>query len=390
MSKHSSISGFKKQISEFKNIIRDIPGCIYWKDKNSIYLGCNHEFLEMTGLQTEQQIIGKTDRDLCWKGQAETLFNHDQSVIKNGQTSILEEEVSLADGTKKLYSVIKSPLRNERNEIIGIVGTSIDITYRKIMEEKLKEAIERAEEANRSKSEFIANMEHDIRTPFCGVWGLAKQLYEIEQDPLKKELLADISACANELLDYCNTILDFSRIESGTLPVTEKKFDLKKLIASIMAIETPPAKSGGLTLNLEYDEAISPILIGDPYRLHRILINLIGNSIKFTKKGAVALSVKLVSMQKSDRSAIIRFSVHDTGIGIPEDRQNYIFEKFTRLMPSNRGLYQGAGFGLTIVKQFVKEMGGEIDLQSEVDRGSIFMCTFPFKIPLVGDLFNSQ
>ena len=232
-------------------------------------------------------------------------------------------------------------------------------------------------------------MEHDIRTPFNGVWGLANYLWQHETEEQKKEFLGDITNCAKELLDYCNGILDFSKIEQRSLPLLEKKFNSRKLLDSTMAIEMPPAKLKKLELTLDCDDKVPVVLVGDQYRLQRILINLVSNAVKFTQHGFVKLCVQLVK-QLDDKNIIIRFIIEDSGIGIPQEKQDFIYEKFARVTPSNKGAYKGIGLGLRIVKQFIEEMGGEIDLRSEQGKGSTFICTLPFKLPLVSDMADEQ
>jgi signal transduction histidine kinase len=184
------------------------------------------------------------------------------------------------------------------------------------------------------------------------------------------------------LYDYCNGILDFSTAEMGSLPLLEKELDLKELVTNVVKMETPAVNFQKLKLLLNYDDNIPPKLLGDEYRLKRILINLISNAIKFTKKGFIEVSV-ILAKKVDKENILLKFTVLDTGIGIPEDKQDIIYEKFAKLTPSNSGLYKGIGFGLTMVKQFIKELDGEISLKSELGEGSTFTCIIPFKIPLL-------
>ena len=248
---------------------------------------------------------------------------------------------------------------------------------------ELRQAKELAEQANVIKTEFMRNMEHDIRTPFNGVLALTNCLRDIEEDVAKKEHLNNIAESAQELLDYCNSILDFSKIDLGMLAVVQKKFAFKNLIDSIIKMELPAARCKNLALKLNYAFNIPPILIGDHYRLQRILINLISNAIKFTAIGFVELNISIV--RKSAKLVLLRFIIADTGTGIATEHQEYIFEKFSRLNLSNKGTYKGIGLGLRIVKQFIYEMGGEIDLLSTLGKGTQFICTIPLDLPLTDD-----
>lgn len=364
------------------HIMAHMPGHVYWKNLQGIYLGCNDRQARSLGFNHGHEIIGKTDFELPWSSESAHIFQkNDREVIRTEEAVTTEEKVEIAD-TKTIMLSQKVPLKNKQDKIIGVLGISTDITYLKQVELELKVI---KEKANQLKLDFIRNMQHDIRTPFIGVWGMSNQLYQQETDPLKKELLRDITECAKELLDYCNDIIDFSKIDLAILPITEKKFELRKLIDSTLRIELPAAKMKQLTLILEYPDNIPPILVGDDYRLQKILLNLLSNAIKFTQEGEVKLQVQLAK-QTDDRHLILRFFIHDTGIGIAPEKQDFIYEKFVRIEPSNKGLYKGMGLGLRIVKQFITELEGEINLTSQLGKGSTFVCTLPFKLPLVNDM----
>lgn len=253
------------------------------------------------------------------------------------------------------------------------------------IENNLSHMLETAGIANALKAEFIQNMEHDIRTPFHGIWMLASLLESKETDPSKKESLSDISKSAKELLDYCNGILEFIKAEEKSVPVLAKKFDLWRLIDKIVTMEIPAAKIKNLILLMNFSEEIPRVVIGDEHRLQRILINLVGNAIKFTHTGFVKISVKLA--KKENKEIVLQIYIEDTGIGIPEDKMIYIYEKFTRINPASQGVYKGTGLGLRLVKQLIEEVDGEIDVKSEVGKGTTFVCTIPFKLPLVEGVF---
>jgi PAS domain S-box-containing protein len=367
------------------NIIANLPGFIYWKNKNGQYMGSNNNLAKISGLNDRTEIVGKLDSDFGWgKGMADQFRADDQEVMHDKIVKIFENELPIkrADGHYYHIRTEKMPLY-EDGKVVGVLSVAVDITDQKILEEKLKEQQEISEQANLIKTEFVRNMEHDIRTPFSGIWGMANILWKQEEHPLKKEYLGDITQCAKELLDYCNGILEFSKISLGLFPLMEKKLNLCNVIESILKIETPAAKNKNLFLTSLLSNDLPKIVIGDRYRLFRVLVNLVSNAIKFTKEGRVSINVKFIS--KTEKEFLIRFSIKDTGEGIPLDKKNYIFEKFSRLSPSNMGLYKGSGLGLIIVKQFIEEMGGEIDLKSIPGKGTNFICTIPFKIPLTED-----
>lgn len=366
------------------NIINCTPGSLYWKDKRGMYLGCNQFMIDTSGLKSINDIIGKTDFDL-WPDSAEKIVKNDQLVMQAGETIFTEEAVKIASGKLMYFTGVKMPLWDENNNIVGVIGNSLDITALKMAQRELILAKEEAERSNQLKTEFIRNMEHDIRTPFSGIYSMTKILEDKETDQEKKAFLSTIADCAKQLLDYCNGILDFSKFEAGTVPLLSKKFDLQQLIHDVIALEEPPAKMKRLQFIIEYSDKLPAIFISDPYRIQRILINLTSNAVKFTDEGHVKISVQAIK-QIQDRQVILKICVADTGIGIPLDKQNAIYEKFNRLSPANKRFYKGFGLGLTIVKQLIEELNGEIEVNSEVNKGTCFTCFLPMKLPLMNEI----
>lgn len=363
------------------NILNCSPGSLYWKDKNGRYLGCNQFMVDTSGLKSVNDIIGKTDFDL-WPHHAQKLIDHDQAVIQSGKTLATEEIVAIASGKLMYFTGIKMPLRDENNHIVGVIGNSLDITALKLAEKALMLAKDDAEQSNLLKTEFIRNMEHDIRTPFSGIYSMAKILEEKETDEEKRAWLSAISECAKQLLDYCNAIVDFSKLKEGSPPLLSKRFNLRQLIADVVALEKPAAEIKKLTISVDYPASLTSEFMGDPGRIQRVLINLASNAVKFTDEGYVKIEISCAK-QLDAKNSIIKVCVIDTGIGIAKDKQDIIYEKFNRLSPSNRGCYTGSGLGLTLVKQLIEELDGEIDLHSEPNQGATFVCLLPLKLPLL-------
>lgn len=387
-----TIANLKAEIFQLRSVIENLPGSIYWKNKEGVYLGRNlfsaerMLSVELESNSVQDDVIGKTDYDLFSKETADRYRAHDLQVMESRKEYSVEESVILPSGKTIIQLSTKRPIYDQNGHVVGIVGNTVDITHLKEIEAELRKEHARAEQANLIKTEFMRNMEHDIRTPFSGMLGMANYLWETEEDPVKKGCLNDIVQCAKELLDYCNSILDFSKIESGLHLVADKKFYLQDIINSAVKMELPAAKLKQLSLIVDYDHQIPKVLVGDPHRIHRILVNLLSNAIKFTQQGQIKLHVSL--LPKEHPSTLVRFMVEDTGVGIPEDKKDYIFEKFTRLSLSNKGFYKGIGLGLRIVKQFMHEINGEIDLISQVGQGTKFICTIPFRRPLTEDFVD--
>jgi PAS domain S-box-containing protein len=381
-----STKATNNKLKMLEDIIAVMPGNVYWLDKNGVYLGCNDNEAEAVGLASRHDIVGKRNIDIPGFVIPEVIDRANDQIMKSGEAIIIEEPAILKDGTEATFLSSKVPLKNDQGEVIGMVGISIDITDRKKQEVELREAKKVAVEANQLKSNFISNMEHDIRSPFVPIVTFSCALSESENDPQKKQYLKFIMDAGNELLNYCNGILDFSRLEAGTLTVLDKKFNLPELLERILKIERITAEHANLTLDFQYDKQIPDVLLGDHVRIERILLNLLSNAIKFTEEGMVTLTVELAA--KEDHKVLVRFTVTDTGIGIPTDKQEYIFERFSRLTKSNQGKYKGMGVGLPIVKQFMAELNGEIDLVSDPGKGTTFSCMIPLGIPLSDEILD--
>lgn len=374
---------FKKN-TLYESFMRIAPGSLYWKDKEGRYVGCNQFMVDTAGLASTRDIIGKTDVDL-WPNYAKKICENDRKVIETGETLFTDEEVKIADGKLMYFAGVKTPLRNEKNEVIGVLCNSLDVTKLRITEQELRAAKEVAEESNRLKTQFILNMEHDIRTPFSGIYALIEMFAKRETDPERKKIFFAVSSAAKELLNYCNGILEFSKLESGGVPLLSKKFNLKKTIENVLTIEKPPAALKGLLLLSEYPDDMPTIFIGDPYRIQQILINLTSNAVKFTETGYIKITSSIVK-PLNNNEVVVRVCVEDTGVGIEKDKQLCVYEKFNRLSHANKGVYKGSGLGLPIIKRLIEELGGEIDLQSELGRGTKFTFSIPLKKSLTDDL----
>ena len=267
----------------------------------------------------------------------------------------------------------------DTGELIGVTGVAMDITEEKQLEEERAKAHAELIAAHEMKMRFIRDMQHDIRTPFTGLWGLAHALLQMETDPQKHEMIALIEAAAKQLLDYCNNILEFNKTESS--PIMEEKLDLIKLMQNLITIEKPAAVNKKLSLSLVMDN-VPQFIFGDYARLKSLLLNLVSNAIKFTDAGGIKLTVQSVK-KLNDYKIILQFKVEDTGIGIPPEKQKFIYEKFSRVEPANRGKYTGSGLGLSIVKSIMHDLEGDIEVISEADKGTTFICNLPVRIPLV-------
>lgn len=370
------------------NIVANMPGHVYWKDRNGVYLGCNLRQAQSLGFNDAKDIIGKTDFDLPWDKQVAAHFHaNDFRIMQSNTTEIFEEE-SQMDGRKVIVLSQKTPMHDKSGQVIGILGISIDITDRKKMEVELKEAKERAEAANLTKTQFLDNMRHDIRTPLTGIVGFATIISEEINDPNIKEYVENLKASSDALLELLNEILEIIAINAGTIPLTNRKFNLQDRLSGIIDLYQAKAHEKKIKLTAEFDESLPPYLVGDSLRIHRIILELISNAFNFTDSGCIRLHASVV--QEQGQSLILKLMVTDTGIGIPADKQELIFHQFQRLTPSYKGVYKGAGLGLTIVNEFINTLKGEIYVESEFGKGSSFICLIPLKKALVADALGCE
>ena len=252
--------------------------------------------------------------------------------------------------------------------------------------QQLEEARALAEKANQAKTDFLANMSHEIRTPLNIVLGMGELLAGTELADSQKQYLQSLRLSGEHLLKLINDILEFSRIESGCIEAIERSFDLKELLVGVEAMGAHLALEKGIEFSLEYDSSFHINRLGDSRKLRQVLLNLVGNAVKYTDSGGVCLSV--AGLEDDNRESVL-FSVSDTGIGIAQDKQELIFERFTQLEQGSRKIRSGVGLGLAISQRLAEAMGGLIEIESEIGKGSSF--TVQLRLPFSEeDSFNPR
>ena len=365
----------------FLSLVNSIPACFLRKDRDGRFVFVNEQFAALFGKPAEE-IVGKTVADFYSPEFAREAREEDEQVMRTGE--VLEDVFEgTVDGQRRYYASRKGPVRNAEGEVIGIQTIFWDITKQRIAEnallaerEELRRAKVRADEANRAKSDFLANMSHEIRTPMNAIIGLTDLLLETQLTPTQHEYLRMIQDSGEALLTLLNDILDFSKIEAGKLELECTRFDIRETLGDSMKGLGFRAHSKGLELAFRVDETIPSFLQGDPGRIRQVVVNLIGNAIKFTEQGEVMLEIQCV--ERSPTNVTLRFSVIDTGIGITEQQQAKIFQAFEQADASTTRRYGGTGLGLAISSRLVQLMGGRIWVESKLGQGS----RFHFEIPL--------
>ncbi len=374
------------------NITYSLPQYVFWKDINSVYLGCNKNFAELIGLDSPENIVGKTDHDIQWQtpgDSVETFQQGDQYTLLGNPITNQEEILVLPSGKSLITLVSKLPIM-DNGKAVGIVGYFTDITEMKQKEKELIKAKELAESAYQAKQQFILNIRHDIRTPFVGISSVADILLMKETDPGKRKFLEMLHVSANALLSYFNEILEVTHIENGSIPLVSKLTNVKKAAKTCLDMNLTAINTKDLEYSFAYDDKLPEELYTDEFRFQRVLINLIGNAVKFTSNGRIDVNIYLAGEKPGSREILVAIVVKDTGPGIPVDKQHIIFEKFERLTPSYQGVYKGSGLGLFSVRILMNELGGDIDLKSKEGEGSTFTCMIPMLKPKLSEFVSPK
>jgi PAS domain S-box-containing protein len=350
-------------------LFESIPLPVYLKDDQGRYERLNKAFCKLFSISAVDY-VGKTVHDLLNVKDASFQDNLDQKLLKEGGTQLYETSLRLHNNTEfdALYS--KAALHKPDGSMRGIVGTIVDISDQKSAERALLLAKQAAESASRSKSDFLANMSHEIRTPMNSIIGMTQLVLDSQLDTHQREYLSIVNTSADALLDIINDILDFSKIEAAKMSIESISFDLRKLILDTLRSLSLRAQEKDLELALDIDPKIPERILGDPGRIRQVLLNLIGNAIKFTLHGEIIVRTQVTSLDSKNLKIII--DVSDTGVGIPSQMQDKVFEAFTQEDGSTTRKFGGTGLGLSITKNLVNLMGGEISLISEVNKGSTF------------------
>jgi two-component system, sensor histidine kinase and response regulator len=361
----------------YSSLVENLPVQVLRKDLEGKFTFANESFCRLLG-KTFDEIVGKTDYDFYPSELAQKYRRDDARVAEAG---VLFEDVEEYEklGETRYVHVMKSAGRDAAGEIVGTQAVFWDVTARKWAETHLAQAKEAAEAANRAKSSFLANMSHEIRTPLNAILGMTELVLDTRLSVEQREYLTVVRESGESLLSLISDVLDFSKIEAGRLELDRGVFDLQESLGDTLKSLAIRAHRKGLELGCCMRRGVPELVTGDATRLRQVVVNLVGNAIKFTDRGEVMLDVECES--RSAGEAVLHFAVSDTGIGIADDKQAMIFGAFVQGDSTTTRKFGGTGLGLAISSRLVELMGGRVWLASQLGRGSTFHFTVSVGLP---------
>ncbi|MGE0606979.1 MAG: PAS domain-containing protein [Pirellulales bacterium] len=361
------------------SIVKNLPIMLFVKDAQELrFERFNKAGEEVLGV-TQDQVLGKNDFDLFPQELAERYVAKDREVLERCSLIDVREESIVTPRGERVLHTRKIPILDDAGRPTHLLGISEDITEAKRREVELRAAKEAAEAASRAKSAFLANMSHEIRTPLTGVIGMSDLLLDTPLTQQQREYSEMIRNSGHQLLGVIGDVLDFSKIEAGKMDLDCRPFRARDGLGDTMRALSLRAKSKSLELVCHVRSDVPEWIIGDDARLRQIVINLVGNALKFTQQGEIVLTVEVESLDAN--RVMLHFIVADTGIGIPQEKQLLIFQAFEQADTSTTRRYGGTGLGLTISSRLVEMMGGRLWVESEVGQGSQFHFTAEFDLP---------
>jgi PAS domain S-box-containing protein len=369
---NNAVEALKTRAEELGILLSTIPALVYFKDTDLKYILVNKSFERFVNLPF-YVIKGKMVEDLIPDYKMNNYSEMEREVIQSGLPLYNIEEFIQQEEKEVWLTSNLAPFRDTEGEIIGLVGISWDITERKKHENELQYAKEQAEEGTKAKSEFLANMSHEIRTPMNGIIGMAEILKQASLGEEEKENLEILISSTRSLLSLVNDILDISKIEAGKLELEIEDFEIRKILKDVENILYIKAEEKILDYKTFINPNVPDFLRGDPSRLKQILLNLVNNAVKFTKKGFVHIFID--DLEEHADEVILMIKIVDSGIGISDDGKKNLFQLFSQVDTSTTKNYGGTGLGLSIAKRLVMMMQGEIGFESKQDKGSTFWFT---------------
>ena len=360
------------QLHFVRQLLDSVPVPLYVKSRDGRYLMVNRAWEQALGMGRDL-CIGRTVEEVFPADYADQHREKDAELWAAGGSQTYESRARQAAGEYRDLLVSKAVFTRADGSIGGLIGAAVDMTLHKEAEENLRKAKNAAEAANRAKSEFLANMSHEIRTPMNAIIGMTDLVLDTQLDDEQREYLTLVKNAADGLLAVINEILDFSKIEAGRMDLEQVPFGLRDTLVTAARTLVGKAEEKGLEIVCRVDPQVPELLVGDPQRLRQVVLNLVSNAVKFTEHGEIVIDAAPIGPKGGQVE--IAFSVRDTGIGIPADKQALIFDAFSQADASTTRQYGGTGLGLAICRRLVDGMGGRVWVESEPGAGSCFHFT---------------
>lgn len=369
-------NALKLSEEKYRNIIANMNLGLLEVDLEDRIQFANQSFLRMSGFDISE-LLGKEAARLFTDGVHRDFILKKKDLRINGEGDAYEVPVRNRSGELKWWLISGAPRTNEKGEVVGTIGIHLDITSQKKQEEDLQEARIQAEESSRSKAAFLANMSHEIRTPLNAITGMLRELSKTQLNDYQRPLIGNAEISTKHLLSIINNILDISKIEAGEFQMEEITFNLKEVITETSEIISGQTRDKGLDLSIKISDQLNPVLLGDPGRIRQILLNLLGNSIKFTEKGQIGVSCELLEDKPGQQ--LVKLVISDSGIGMDQSYLKNLFNKFSQEDSATARKYGGTGLGMAITYQLVQLMDGTIEVSSEKGVGTAIALFIPLK-----------
>ena len=374
-------AALRKQLHFRAELLDAIPVAIYYKDARGRFLGMNRA-LEWLFDIDRHTAVGRTSAEVFSDGYADVHIERDREVLTRPTRQSYEMEMPLSDGTPRTLYYSKASMTDSTGSVTGMIGVIFDTTERKSLERRLGEAKDAAEAASLAKSQFLANMSHEIRTPMNGIIGMTELVLDTALTQHQRDYLETVRQSADALMEIINDLLDLSKIEAGHMELESIDFEPRALLEHLCRPIALSAQRKSLAFALELGAGVPALARGDPGRLRQVLVNLLGNAVKFTQRGAVTLTVdaRTGSTAGDAPSIVLDCEVGDTGVGIPADKQELVFDAFAQADSSTTRRFGGTGLGLAITRRLVEAMGGSISVSSAPGLGSRFRFTVALRL----------
>ena len=376
----------QKALEEQKTLLNTIfsssPDLIWYQDAQGRYLAVNPRFAAIAG-KTAEEVVGHTVDEILLPAAASQFKENDRLAIENGMPLYTEEQIAFADNHMETLDSVRTPIYDTAGALVGLLGVSRDVSQRVVIENELRntqleleKTVLEANKANEYKGEFLARMSHEIRTPMNAIIGMTNIVKrKLGEETLNVEDIQNhvrqIETSSQHLLGLLNDILDISKIEAGKIELTKEIVDLEKLAETVTAIIKPRCQEKNIAFDTIFEVSAPATFISDPLRLRQVLINLLGNAVKFTPECG-RIEFRIEQKERRNDETLLEFSIHDSGIGISEEALSTLFQPFEQGGSQISRRYGGTGLGLAISKNIVQLLGGDIAVQSKEGQGSTF------------------